>query len=290
MVKRALAALPLALTLVACTNLESVQTASKSLVAASQSWNGPSAELKDSCVRQSQFNPLVKCDGASAVVKHITDANGILTKYFEALGETAADKNFTVQPGLDAAEASALKIPKIDAEQTKAVSALAKLLAGWATRAARENAIRVLIEDGVPPAIKVIDALNDHVAGNIVVVLNSEAREQEARFSEYVFGRQVSSKDMRKLCPNPPAYELDGPKFLAAVEYCRRLVIIQAKYEAIKAYKASLASAKTTLADLNSAKSRLNEKEIAEQLYKDAKDLNAKVEGITKAYASEGVK
>jgi hypothetical protein len=290
MKKHALAALPLALTLVGCTSLEAVKTASTSLVTASRSWNGPPKELNDACVRQSQFNPSTNCADAPEVVKHITDANSILTQYFVALGEVASDKNFTVQPGLDAAEASALKIPKINAEQTKAVSAVVKLLTGWATRAAREKAIRGLIEDGAPPATKVIDALNEHVAGDIVIVLNGEAREQEARFSDYIFGRQVPSDDMRALCPNPPAHRLSGQQFLAAAEYCRRRAVMQGKYEAIEAYKGSLASAKTTLADLNSAKSRLTDKEIVKLLYKDAKDLNDKVEGITKAYTAEGAK
>ncbi|ATC23822.1 hypothetical protein CVUC_02430 [Caulobacter vibrioides] len=224
------------------------------------------------------------------MVKRITDANGILTQYFQALGDVAADKNFTVQPGLEAAEASALKIPKINADQAKAVSGVVKLLTGWATRAARERAIRNLIEDGAPPAIMVIDALREHVADDIVIVLNGEAREQEARFSDYIFGRQVASDKIQALCPNPPAYELSGQQFLVAAEYCRRMMVLKGKYDAVEAYKKSLASAKTTLEDLNSAKSRLTDKEVVKLLYKDAKDLNDKVEGITKAYAAEGAK
>ena len=160
------------------------------------------------------------------------------------------------------------------------------MLAKWATQAAREKALEDLIGKGVPSSEHVIDLMDTQVVLSLTRDLSGEQDFMDETFLKYIYpDGGVTTKQLHAMCETGPrAYALNEGPFLAALEYCRRFGDLDAKSKAVADYQKSLKTAHQTLDDLASSKSKLTSKELITQLYNDGKDLDSKVEAVSKAF------
>lgn len=286
---RAITVLPLVLALSGCTNLDAVRTLSTKLVTASANWNAVGGEFNASCERQQQFNPaLTSCEREAAASAGLVAVNAVLTNYFTALADAASDQNFTVQPGLGDLTKSVSAIPGINASEVSATSGLAKLLLKLATEAAREKTLRALIGDGVPLSKQLLAALDRTVPSSLQTDLSAERDQMTFRFVGYIAqaGGAVEKNPAAMCAKGPRADNFpSGSNFLLALEYCRRISVVQEKIDSIGSYRKSLASAQDALDALASSKSKLSDKALISKLYQIGKDLDANIKAVSKAFS-----
>ncbi|MBI1179689.1 MAG: hypothetical protein GC201_03970 [Alphaproteobacteria bacterium] len=262
-----------------------VRTISTKLQAASSTWNDVGGDFLGSCRREQQTNPaLADCVLEKQASDGIAALNGTLSSYFKALGDAAADTSFTVQPGLDKATASAAKIPGIDANQVKAVSGLVGLLARLATESMRESTVSSLIDDGAPHARTLVDALNRLVVANLTSRLVTERTQLIGRAHSEISSGPNASLPLDTLCKGSNAAGLNGAEYLLALEFCRRLDVVDGRLKALDDYKASLLKADAALAELQSNKTKLKGKALLASLYKLGTDLDASIGAVRKAF------
>lgn len=268
------------LLLVSCRDLDAVSSLSTRLVTASSSWDAVGQALSDSCKRTSEFNPQLDCTQDVAASEGIAAADQILRNYFSALGDAANGQNFSIQPGLDDLAGSVGKIPGIDGAKVDAAKGLAGFLTSLITEADRQRAIRDLIAQ-TPKARMVTSALEGTVSTAAATTLASERIELGRVFKVYILsaGTALPAGQIEDMCkdPGPRSTNFTGPTFLMAVEYCRRLDVIDAQTKALASYDASLKVADQALDELQSSQSELRGKALISHLYGMGKQLDADI-------------
>lgn len=269
-----------------CTDLRAVGDISLRLKAASASWNDVGNEITASCERERTINPaLSDCDLENKASSGLAGANAVLANYFRALGDAANESNFTIQPGLDSTTTSVANIPGINQDQVKAASGIFSLLAHLTTEKLRENTLRDLISHGAPPTQIVVRGLDDLVVPRLTRRLDTEKFQLTAQFSRWI-GAQGDrvGPDPSSFCSGSGAAQFSGTGYLLVLEYCRRLGVIDARAKALLDYQTSLHQADQALAELQSSKTKLKSKALAQQLYKVGVDLDTKVAAVRKAF------
>ena len=274
------------LVLTACTNLDAVRDISHRLSTASMAWDDVGGEFANSCIRESSINPLLSdCDLEKKASAGLAGANQVLGNYFKALRESADNSNFTIQPGLDQAAAAAAGIPGIDTKQVTAISGLVGLLSKLATGAIREATLRELIEQGGPSAQIVVRGLDDLVVTRLGRRLETERFQLTGQFGRLLLAqKETVGPDPSTLCSGSAASKFSGVGFLLTLEYCRRLGVIDNRVNALAAYRSSLAVADKALAEMQSSKTKLKAKALAQKLFEVGVDLDDKVAAIRKAF------
>ena len=269
-----------------CTSLDAVRDVSTRLSGASATWNDVGGDIYGSCQRESAINTAIAdCELEKKASAGLAGANAVLTKYFTALMDAANETNFTIQPGLDAAAASAANIPGINKDQVKAVSGLFGLLAKMANQALREAALRRLIEEGGPSAQTVVRGMDDLVVPRLGRELDAERLQLAGHFGRLILAaRDPVGADPAALCSGPAASKFSGTGFLLTQEFCRRLAVLDKRTKALADYQASLGVADKALTELQSSKTRLKAKDLAQRLYQIGSDLDEKVTAVRKAF------
>lgn len=275
-----------ALALSACTSLSAVSDVSARLKSASATWNDVGSEFAASCEREATLNPaLADCALESDASSGLAAANAVLGNYFAALANAANESNFTVKPKLDAAASSVAKIPGINADQLTAVSGLAGLLVNLATNAIRERTLRDLIERGGPAAQTIVRGMDGLVVPRLGRRLDTERLQMTGQFGRLILAqRDRAGPDPSALCTGPSASRFSGTGLLLTLEYCRRLAVLDKRAKALADYQASLAVADKALTELQSSKSRLKSRDLAQRLYAIGSDLDDKVSAVRKAF------
>ncbi len=275
-----------ALALSACTSLSAVSDVSTRLKSASATWNDVGSEFAASCKREATLNPaLADCALEREASSGLAAANGVLGNYFAALANAANEANFTVKPGLDAAASSVAKIPEINADQVTAVSGLVGLLVNLATNAMRERTLHDLIERGGPAAQTIVRGMDSLVVPRLGRRLDTERLQLSGQFGRLILAqRDRAGPDPSALCTGPSASRFSGTGFLLTLEYCRRLAVLDERAKALADYQASLVVADKALTELQSSKSRLKAKDLAQRLYAIGSDLDDKVSAVRKAF------
>lgn len=276
----------LALALSSCTSLDAVRDISTRLSSASGAWNDVGGDIYASCQRESGVNPvLVDCNLEKDASTGVAGANAVLANYFKALMDTANESNFTIQPGLDQASAFAAKIPGINADQVKAVSGLFGLLTKLATGALREATLRRLIEDGGPSAQTVVRGMDGLVVPRLARELDTERFQLTGQFGRLILAQKDPvGPDPMALCSGPAASKFSGTGYLLTLEYCRRLALLDKRVKALSDYQASLGAADKALTELQSSKTKLTTKDLAQRLYEIGADLDEKIGAVRKAF------
>ena len=278
------------LALSGCKNLQTVQALSATLVTASSSLDSVSNELTSTCIRQEQFNPALQCADSEKSTKGLIATDTLLTTYFSALGDAAGAQSFTVKTGLDNLTASVSAIPGINQGQVSAASGLAETIATLFTEAAREKALRTMIDQGVPQAKTLVAMLGNRVPHSLSTSLRAE---QDALTSQFVTYAEGS------LGPDPAARCVEGPKsvdfpkganLLLALEYCHRLQTIQAKQAAIASYQGALGNINAALDTLASSKSDLTAEQLVLKLRDDVSQLKTNLDAVNTAFGKGGGK
>lgn len=270
-----------------CADLGAVQAISSRLTDASSSWNAVGADFERSCERERQFNPaLADCADQARATDAINAIDALLTAYFKALADASNGQNFTVQNGLSDLAKSVAAVPGIDAGQVQAASGLAGLLLDRWTEAARERVLARLIHQGAPEARELIGALRQIVPPALNSSLGAERDRTSFQFALYIAqGGGRVDRDPAVMCrAGPLANRFSGPNFLLALEYCRRIAIVDDRIKALVEYQASLATADKALAELDSSKSKLKGKALAEHLYAIGKALSDDIKAVNKAF------
>jgi len=284
-VSRFVSALLFPALLCGCTDLDAVGKISSQLVSASGSWDGVSADIAGSCVRQQSLNPDVgDCSSEKAAANGMAGANAILQSYFTALGDSANGSNFSIQPGLDSAAGSVAGIPGINAGQVQAAAGLVGLLAKVATEAMREATLRDLIAHA-PEARSLIAGIQMPLGPRLARQLDAERSLLGAHYGRLILAQGDRVADLAALCSGPGAARFSGTGFLLAEDYCRRVATVDQREAALADYRASLADADRTLGELQSSKSRLKGKALARRLFSIGVDLDAKITALHKAFA-----
>ena len=281
-----------ALALSACANLSAVRDVSTKLTTASKTWNAVHGDYEGSCKRLMQINPAVAdCTTQAAASKGLGEATKVLTGYFKALQDTANEENYSIQPGIDNLSGSVQNIPGVNADQVQAVTGLAGLLSRLALNGYRENTLRLLIGDGVPPARRVIGLLRTSVPSTLGASLVAERTQLTGQFASYIQQGGGTIGNVGTLCETGPRtanYVNSGTNFLLALEYCRRLSDVTAKETALEQYSKSLDAAEKALNELASAKTQLGAKELARRLYTTGKELDDSIDAVEDAFRIGG--
>lgn len=276
----------LILALPGCTSLDAVWDVSTRLSSASATWNDVGGDIYGSCQRESAINPaLVDCNIEKDASEGLAGVNAVLAGYFKALIDAANESNFTIQPGLDQASASAAKIPGINTDQLNAVSGLFGLLARIATGALREATLRKLIEDGGPSAQTIVRGMDGLVVPRLSRELDTERLQLTGQFGRFILAeKDAVGPDLTKLCSGSAAARFGGTGYLLTLEYCRRLAVLDKRVKALSDYQASLRTADEALTELQSSKTRLKAKQLAQRLYEIGTELDDKVSAVRKAF------
>lgn len=274
------------LVLAGCTDLAAVRDISSRLTVASNDWNDVGRDIAGSCQRELTLNPMIKdCELAQTASKGLVDADEVLHDYFKALMAAATETNFTVQPGLDKATTSVAAIPGIDKAQVTAVSGLVGLLVRLSLEKMREDTLRALIGEGGPAAQTVVEGFSQLVVPSLKSRLGSEKVQLTGYFARAILtqGDRVGS-DPEALCSGSAASKFSGTGLLLTLEYCERLAIVQKREKALDDYDASLKAASKALAELQSSKTDLKAKALAQKLYAIGSELDDKVAAVRKAF------
>lgn len=273
--------------LTGCTSLEAVSDISDRLVSASRSWDHVSDDIAASCERQQAINPAIEdCRLEQTATESLADVNAVLDAYFRAMGAAANEANFTVEPGLERATTSVANIPGINADQVNAVSGLFGVLARLATGAMREKTLRQLIDEGAPPAQRIIVGLDEIVVPELTTRLSAESIQLDSHFVGLMAAEGADiGGDPHQLCAGSRAAGFNGTAFLLSLEYCDRRHAVARREKALEEYRESLRKANEALAELQSSKTRLGSKELAVQLFRTGWELSQKVEAVREAFA-----
>ena len=275
------------LALAGCTDLSAVRDISSRLTVASKNWNDVSGDIAASCERERTLNPfLTDCVEQVKASTGLVAADDVLGGYFKALSSAATESNFSLQPGLDAATGSVSGIPGIDQGQVKAVSGLIGLLVKLAAEKMREDTLKELIGDGAPAAQQILDGLLRQI---VVPRLRSRLDAEQSNLSGYfvtAIGRlgDPVGLDLPAVCSGSLASKFSSSGFLLTREYCKRLAVLTVRRSALEDYDASLASASTALTELQSSKTKLKAKALAQKLYAIGTELDEKVAAVRKAF------
>ncbi|WP_377295871.1 hypothetical protein [Rhizobium sp. SGZ-381] len=272
--------------LTGCADLSAVSDISKNLKDASSAWGDVGAELAASCKREIKLNPsLTNCSVEIAASAGLAQMNDVLSGYFQALGDVAAETKFTIKPGLDKATAAVAKIPKIDSDRVKAVSGVVALLTKLANEGARERTVQDLIENGAPPARKIIGGLDSLLAVRLIRQLETERTQLTSQFSTWIASERGDlSEKPEAVCSGSKASTFNGPGYLLSLEYCRQLDVINGRIKAVESYRQSLKKADAALAELQSTDIRFNTKALAKNLYAIGSEIHDDVAAIRKAF------
>ncbi len=275
------------LALAGCTDLSAVRDISSRLTVASNNWNDVAEDIAGSCHRELAINPmLTDCESETKASKGLVAADKVLGDYFKALMAAATESNFTVQPGLDKVTQSVAAIPDINQGQVKAVSGLVGLLVKLAVEKMREDTLRELIGDGGPAAQTVVDELLSKL---VVPRLRSRLEGERIQLAGY-FGKAIGRQkdkvgsDPEALCSGSAASKFSGTGFLLTQEYCKRFAILDKRQKALDDYDASLKAASKALTELQSSKTQLNAKALAQKLYAIGSELDEKIDAVRKAF------
>jgi hypothetical protein len=272
-----------------CKNLQTVQSLSAQLVSASKGLDSVGREIGASCVRMEQFNPAAQCADSVAASKGVVATDKLLVAYFAALGQAAGAQSFTVQPGLDSLVASVSAIPGINPTEVTAASGLAGVIATFFTEAARENALRDMIDNGVPHAKALVTMLGARVPHALNTELSAEQDSLTSQFVFYANGALGAKPEDRCVSGGPRSADFSsGATFLLALEYCHRLTRIQAKQAAVTNYQSALKNIGDALDTLRSSKSDLTGAQLVVQLIGDVGQLDSNVEAVQQAFSSGG--
>jgi hypothetical protein len=274
------------LLLTGCADLSAVSDISQKLKDASSAWGEVGAELSASCKRESKLNSgLANCSLPIAASAGLAQMNEVLSGYFQALADVAAEKNFTAKPGLDKATAAVAKIPDIDAGQVNAVSGVIALLVKLANRGAREKTMQDLIDHGAPPVRKIIGGLDSLLAARLIKQLGTERTQLSNQFSTWIGNERVDlDENPEAVCSGSTASTFTGTGYLLSLEYCRQLDVIKARIKAVESYRDSLKKADAAIAELQAAETRLNTKELAKNLYSIGSEIHDDIAAIRKAF------
>ena len=283
--KRAATAM-LVCALAGCTDLTAVRSISSQLTAASSNWGDVGADIAGSCQRELAINPMLEdCKLETAASQGLLAANAVLRDYFTALTAAATETNFTVQPGLDNVTASVAAIPGVNQGQVQAVSGLVSLLARLAVEKMREDTLRELIGDGGPAAQTVVDGLGQLVVPRLKSRLEAERTQLAGYFGKAILAQHDAiGSDPEALCAGAAASKFSPTGFLLTQEYCKRLAVLDKRQKALEDYDASLKAASRALTELQSSKTRLKTKALAQKLYAIGSELDQSVAAIRKAF------
>ena len=278
-----------ALLVVGCTDLQAVRSVSGELSKASASWDEVYDELAASCARQQQFAKIdVGCSSYTDQIKRLHNANGVLAGYFVALGHLAGADTFTLDDKITAIAAEAGKIPGVDADQPKAVGELAGIVVKALSERAREGALKRAIENGAPPAQRIVRGLQALLPDSIRRQLDAEQQVTRTEFGRLLsnvrlLGAPATAADV---C-NPPqatAHYSSGSDFLLVQDYCTRLARIKSERAALERYRMSLGKADEALNSLAKSRSQLGARATANSLLKIGAQLQESVSHVTKAF------
>ncbi|OYU15340.1 MAG: hypothetical protein CFE37_06210 [Alphaproteobacteria bacterium PA4] len=177
-------------------------------------------------------------------------------------------------------------IPGIDQGQVNAVSGLIGLLVKFAAEKMREDTLKELIGDGAPAAQQVLDGLLRQI---VLPRLRGRLDAEQSNLSNYfstAIGRlgDPIGTDVPAICSGSVASKFSSSGFLLAQEYCKRLAVLTKRRSTLEDYDASLASASKALTELQSSKTKLKAKDLAQKLYAIGAELDEKVAAVRKAF------
>jgi hypothetical protein len=211
----------------------------------------------------------------------------VLSAYFKALQDTANEQNYSVQSGIENVSGSVQNIPGVNQDKVQAVTGLAGVLTRLALNGYREGTLRLLINDGVAPAKRVVGLLKDTVPGTLSSNLKSEQIDLRTAFTSYVYQTGLPAPDPATHCKGGPRtadFPTVGANYLLAIEFCRRWNDANAKHAAIEKYSKSLDVADKALDELASSKTRLGAKGLAKELYRIGKELDDSIDAVEEAF------
>ena len=281
------AAASLAALLTGCTNLQAVSDISDRLVSASASWDYVGDDIAASCERQQAINPAIEdCRLEQIATEALGDVNAVLETYFKAMGAAASEGNFTLEPGLERATTSVANIPGIGQDQVAAVSGLFGVLARLATGAMRERTLRQLIDQGAPPAQRIISGLEEIIVPELTTRLSAESTQLDGHFVGLMAaeGAEIGS-DPHQLCTSSRAAGFNGTAFLLSLEYCDRRQAVAWREEALAEYRDSLREANEALEELQSSNTRLGSSELAARLLLTGWELTQSSQAVREAFS-----
>jgi len=285
--------LSVTLSLGGCRDFGAIHDASAEAVRATRGWDDVAGELAGSCLRDSRFNPAIAdCQSSAKAAAGTIAVDRLLAAYFGAIADVSNGRNFTVEPGLNDLAASAGAIPGADQGRISAAFGLATALSNLITGAARERAMRRLIAEGGPHAIVLIDFLEQYVVPALRTKIGSERDDMAVAFAGYIAaqgGQFPNPPEALCAAPGPRVAQFGGAKggvnFLLAVDYCRRVAMLQREDKAIAHYTASLGAARALVTDLAGAKFKLKDRVLIETIARTAAELSEKSEAVRDAFA-----
>ena len=262
--------------LTACANLDAVRDFGTSAATISAYPDGAKA-YRDSAVTAEAFSSIPASPGASATdrdaqVKAVLALEGSVASYFATLAKLSGADTFSldkqigaVQNNLDAVPVGTLGSTTTVAEVSTGID-LAKLVAKYAALAAQQGAVRQLIQDGGPSAMKLLD--------NLAAINGDWAREVEQDWKGIddeleIYGR---AKDVNA----PLRVLLKDRQAQLAREYA-------ARKELFETIGAALSSIKTAHSQMAAQLDSLTGPELREQLVAaiaDLQDARTKLESL----------
>jgi hypothetical protein len=270
-----------------CTNLTAVNTTAGQLVAAASSWDSVADEFEASCARRNQVSDVPSdCSNEKKAAQGLESSDKILSTFFTALEQSSNGSNFSVDPGISSLSSSLQAIPGINANQVDAVSGVASFLADMSTKGMEERTLNKLITDGAPKAEAAIDVMSEFVVPQLTKILNREKQQTLTTFNSYIQQSGVSI-DLKKMDCNAGLSTSNfatGTAFLLGQAYCAKIITVMMKLSALDNYKKSLATAKSSLKNLENGKDKLGAKTIVQQLISETSSLKGDIDKINKAF------
>lgn len=276
-----------------CTNYPAVGTLSTTMAKGVESWRLYSDDYADTCKRREAYRAAFgqtpgDCALAIAAEEGTDAAIAILTDYFSALSAVASDDNYDVTPGIDALASSARDDLKLDVGKAAAISGLAKFLAKFVTEGIREATVKDLISQA-DNASTVVDAIT-MVVNNYASNLDLEAQEFYSQYGPVAMGDGLILPSCSGVDVAGSALSADknSPQQILYQEYyIERCNVILRRRAAVVAYSASAATVKSSLRELKSNKTRLNQKAAIAVLVRQAGELTKQTKAIKKAFVTE---
>ncbi|WP_443750236.1 hypothetical protein [Asticcacaulis solisilvae] len=300
----------------ACTNLDAVSGISTKLTGATATWSTVADGFKTSCARQNEISP-TDCKNDDALSQRLNEANTILKDYFLAL-KSASDGTKFDNSGEIAALSTSTLATTDKAEYRDRIQAgfgLAKLVSSLVNRGRQEETLRALIVQGQPLATQSLSLVYDIAYTNLKKDLGDE-RTVLARKYFLLYERSIPVQDANgtavrrfplttteaaleqarfdsakvNICASGvhPA-DFDNAQLMAVVQdYCTRLSAIDTQDRALEDYRQSVLAAQLTLSHLTLKATRLNDRDLAEQLAKDGQALQTSLQAVNKAFAKGG--
>ena len=270
-----------------CSNLEAVQAISSSLTTASDTWRQAGDELHESCKRRFAINDSISnCRASQKSSEGLAAATDILRTYFSTLGAAANESNFSISEGLDELSGAVSGIEGVSPSQVKAVIGLAKSLSQLALNPRRKILVRELIDENGDDVRTIINSLlRNHVAGVLEDQLRTE-RAMLALFFDNKFEQSglAAGVNPKQYCENRLPTDRPGLQFLLVNDFCMRDAKLQEREKALVAYRVSLERADDAMRDLQSNKTKLSRKALAQRLYAIGEELNTSVKDVRLAF------